>query len=172
MASPKVHATFRKYHRWLGFFLSGIIAVYAISGSLLIFRKTDFLKYEYVSEQQLPAFLDQQTLGNQLKIDNFLVLNDTPSSITFKQGTYNKQTGLVTTTRKDYPFVLAKLVKLHKATTNSPLYILNLAFAVCLLGFVVSAFMMFLPKTPTFKNGLKIALGGFVFAIVMVMFSA
>jgi hypothetical protein len=172
MASPKVHATFRKYHRWLGFFLAGIIAVYAISGSLLIFRKTDFLKYEYISEQQLPASLNPQALGAQLNIEDFLALSDTPLSITFKQGTYNKQSGVVTTTRKDYPIVLAKLVKLHKATTNSPLYILNLVFAVCLLGFVVSAFMMFLPKTATFKNGLKIALGGFVFAIVMVMFSA
>jgi ribosomal protein S27E len=96
MASPKVHGTFRKYHRWLGFFLSGIIAVYAISGSLLIFRKTDFLKYEYVTEQQLPVSLNQQTLDMELKIEGFSVLSDTQSTITFDQGSYNKQTGVVT----------------------------------------------------------------------------
>jgi len=35
----------RTYHRYLGFFLSGIMAVYAISGIILIFRDTEFLKY-------------------------------------------------------------------------------------------------------------------------------
>lgn len=32
----------RVYHRYLGFFLAGIMAVYAISGVVLIFRDTDF----------------------------------------------------------------------------------------------------------------------------------
>jgi hypothetical protein len=34
----------RELHRYLGFFLVGIMSVYAISGVVLIFRDTDFLK--------------------------------------------------------------------------------------------------------------------------------
>ena len=36
----------RVIHRYLGFFLAGIMAVYALSGIVLVFRKTDFLKKE------------------------------------------------------------------------------------------------------------------------------
>ena len=36
----------RVWHRYLGFFLAGIMAVYAVSGVVMIFRNTDFLKQE------------------------------------------------------------------------------------------------------------------------------
>ena len=42
----------RVLHRYLGFFLAGIMAVYAISGVILIYRDTDFLKSEQVFEEQ------------------------------------------------------------------------------------------------------------------------
>ena len=38
----KLNTTMRVYHRYLGFFLAGIMAVYAISGIVMIFRDTDF----------------------------------------------------------------------------------------------------------------------------------
>ena len=45
MAKIKDTRTFmRIVHRYLGFFMAGIMAVYAISGVLLIYRDTDFLK--------------------------------------------------------------------------------------------------------------------------------
>jgi uncharacterized iron-regulated membrane protein len=34
----------RIFHRYLGFFLSGIMTVYALSGVVLIFRDSDFFK--------------------------------------------------------------------------------------------------------------------------------
>ena len=37
---------FRMFHRYLGFFLAGIMAVYAISGIVLTFRNTDYMKSE------------------------------------------------------------------------------------------------------------------------------
>jgi len=43
----------RVIHRYLGFFLAGIMAVYALSGIIMIFRETDFLKQEVVAERQL-----------------------------------------------------------------------------------------------------------------------
>jgi hypothetical protein len=36
----------RVTHRYLGYFLAGIMAVYAVSGIILVYRDTDFLKSE------------------------------------------------------------------------------------------------------------------------------
>ena len=41
--------TMRLLHRYIGYFMAGIMAVYAISGVLLIYRDTDFLKKEKIS---------------------------------------------------------------------------------------------------------------------------
>src|SRR5688572_32170720 len=49
---------------------------------------------------------------------------------------------------------LDKMTHLHKASTDDPLYWLNVFFGVSLLFFVLSAFWMYLPKTKVFKAGL------------------
>jgi hypothetical protein len=172
MASAKFHNSFRQYHRWLGFFLAGIMVVYSVSGILLIFRNTDFLQYDYISEQQLSPNLDSITLGQDLRIRNFKVEAETPQNIIFKDGEYNKVSGIATISKKDYPAPLAKLVKLHKANTNSPLFFLNITFGLALLFFVISSFLMFMPRAITYKNGLKIAAGGVMFALLVVIFSS
>jgi len=155
MASPKTHSTLRKYHRWLGFFLAGIIAVYSTSGTLLIFRKTELLKYDQQEQRQLAPELSAKNLGKELGIKEFDVLAQNDVSITFKQGQYNKTTGLATVIRTDYHPILQQLVNLHKATTNSPLYWLNISFALSLLFFVVSAFLCFYRKLNYLKTALK-----------------
>ena len=45
--------TMRLLHRYIGYFMAGIMAVYAISGVLLIYRDTDFLKKEKKIEKKL-----------------------------------------------------------------------------------------------------------------------
>ncbi|MFT5675342.1 MAG: hypothetical protein ACI808_001273 [Paraglaciecola sp.] len=172
MPSPKTHNNLRQYHRWLGFFLSGIMAVYATSGILLIFRNTEILQYEQQELRQLEPELSTKELGNVLRIREFEVLERNNSTITFKQGSYDLTTGLATVIRKDYHPAIQNLVNLHKATTDSPLYWLNISFALSLLFFVTTAFLMFLPKTKLFKNSLKIAGVGFVFAILVVVYGS
>lgn len=172
MASPKLHMAFRKYHRWLGFFLAGIMAVYAISGILLIFRKTDFLKFESVEIQELAQGLNKQQLGSTLNIKGSKVVGETDTSILLNVGEYNKTTGTARIVKKGYPVVLDKMVKLHKATHKSPLYWLNISFGVGLLFFVISAFMMFVPKLPVYKNGLKIAGIGAIITILVIVFGS
>ena len=102
----------------------------------------------------------------------FRVAAETADRIEFPGGYYDKQTGNAEVTKKDYPLVLSKLVKLHKATTNSPLFLLNIFFGLGLLFFVVSAFLMFLPKVPVFKEGLKIAGIGAAVALLVVIFGS
>jgi len=172
MASAKLHNNIRKYHRWLGFFLTGILAVYAISGVLLIFRKTDVLKYDYTVEQVLPAGLNAKQLSERLQIGDLVISAETPATLEFEQGSYNKESGITTLSRKDYPLVLAKFVKLHKATTKSPLFYLNIFFGLSLLFFVISAFVMFMPKALVHNNSIKIAAAGFIFAVLVVIFAS
>ena len=58
-----LHKSMRIYHRYLGFFLAGIMAVYAISGIILIFRDTDFLKQEKLVQKQLePGLTDRKSV--------------------------------------------------------------------------------------------------------------
>jgi hypothetical protein len=160
--------TMRIYHRYLGFFLAGIMAVYAISGVVLIFRNTDFLKSEKTVETPLTANLPDEEIGKALKIREFKVEKTEGDVVYFKDGTYNKTSGLATQKMKKLPYVLDKMTKLHKANTNSPLFYLNIFFGASLLFFVVSAFWMFMPASPMFRKGLYFALGGLILALVLI----
>lgn len=157
----------RVYHRYLGFFLAGIMGIYALSGTVLIFRKTDFLKKEYAVEKTISTGLSADGVKKELKLKNLEVERQEGDILYFGSGTYNIQTGLAEYKVKKLPFVLEKMNKLHKATSSQPLFFLNIFFAVGLLFFVVSAFWMFLPKTSVFRKGMYFALGGFVFALVL-----
>ena len=60
--------TMRLLHRYIGYFMAGIMAVYAISGVLLIYRDTSFLKKEKKIETKIEANIPLDKLGKELKI--------------------------------------------------------------------------------------------------------
>ena len=157
----------RVWHRYLGFYLAGVMAVYAISGSVLIFRKTDAFKQLQVTPKQLEPNLSAQDIETALKLKKFVLLEDSETFLFFEGGNYNKKTGQVMQEKMAYPFVLDKLVTLHKATTNSPVYWLNIMFGASLLFFVLSSFWMFLPKTDVFRKGIYFSLAGLVMTIII-----
>lgn len=165
--SNQLQHKMRVYHRYLGYFLAGIMAVYAISGVVLIFRETDFLKKEKQIVKQLSPNIKADDLGKELKIKEFKAETETAESISFKQGSYSKTSGIATYTVKELPYVMNKLTKLHKATTKQPLYYLNIFFGVSLLFFVLSSFWMFLPKSQIFKTGLYYTAAGIVLALIL-----
>ena len=165
----KIVSRFRVYHRYLGFFLAGIMTIYALSGTIMIFRTTDFLKQDKIKEREIGANIPAEELGAKLFIRNLQVLNEDENTVTFSQGSYDKTTGVATYKVKELPFVLQKLEKLHKATTNSPLYFLNIFFGISLLFFSVSAFFMFARGHKVLRKGMYIALAGLVFAIILVL---
>jgi hypothetical protein len=159
----------RIYHRYLGFFLAGIMAVYAISGITLIFRDTDFLKSVKQVEKQLKPNLSGEELGKELKIRDLKVEKEEGDIVSFEQGTYNKATGIANYQTKKLNRFIDKLQHLHKADTESPLFYLNIFFGLSLFFFVVSAFYMFLPGTNTFKKGLYFTLAGLVLTLIMLL---
>ncbi|MCP9763950.1 hypothetical protein [Lacihabitans soyangensis] len=167
MAKPnQLNQTMRTYHRYLGFFLAGIMAVYSISGIIMVFRNTDFLKSVVKIEKTVEPNLKGDQLGPILKM-KVNVEKEENGIIYFKGGQYNSQTGEIKAEKKELPFILGKMEHLHKATTNDPLFYLNLFFGLSLFFFVVSSFWMFLPGTKIFKKGLYFTLGGIILTIIM-----
>ncbi len=157
----------RIFHRYLGFFLAGIMAVYAFSGVILIYRDTDFLKTEKVVEKKLKPNLETEALGKALHFKNFKIKKTENDLVYFKNGAYNTLTGDVQYTTKELPFVIKKFTNLHKATSSSPLYYLNVFFGVSLLFFVISSFIMFKPKNSIFKEGIYIGVSGIILTIIL-----
>ena len=162
-----LHNTMRVYHRYLGFFLAGIMSIYAISGIVLIFRNTDFLKKERQVEMQVPPDTKLEDLGKALRIREFKVQKTEGDIVYFEQGTYNTQTHTANYTTKELPLVMDKLTKLHKANSGQPLFFLNVFFGLSLFFFVISSFWMFLPQTTIFRKGLYFTIAGIVLTLVM-----
>lgn len=159
----------RIYHRYLGFFLAGIMAVYSISGILLIFRDTDFLKKDKTVTKDIQPDLPADQIGRELRIRDFKVQSEDGEVIAFSNGTYNKRTGHAEYKVKQLPAALDKMTKLHKASTSQPLFFLNVIFGLSLLFFVLSSFWMFMPSSDVFRKGLYFSLGGLVLALLLLL---
>lgn len=168
MAKRKTPFSFqvRVIHRYLGFFLAGIMFVYALSGILMVFRNTDFLKTEVITKEILKPNLSPRELAPIFK-KGAKVLKKEGNVLYLKNGNYNQTTGVASIKKMKLPFVLDKMEKLHKANTNSPLYFLNIFFGVSLLFFVFSAFWMYTPKMPVFKKGMYFAAGGIILTLIL-----
>ena len=161
--------TFRILHRYLGYFLAGIMMVYALNGITLIFRKTDTFKLEVQKEITVEAGLTEETLGPALRIRDLKAISNDGIIIVFEQGDYNSKTGLAKYTTKELPKWLDKLTHLHKATTEDPLYYFNIFFGLALLFLAISSFFMFAKSSLIFKKGLWFTISGIVLVIIMLM---
>ncbi|GEN73005.1 MULTISPECIES: hypothetical protein [Chryseobacterium] len=157
----------RVTHRYLGYFLAGIMAIYALSGILLVYRDTDFLKKEKKYDKTVAVNLTEKELGKELKIKGLEAEKTEGTVIYFKQGTYDASTGKAKYSKKELPFVLDKMVKLHKSQSKETLSPLNTFFGISLFFFVVSSFWMFNPKTKAFKRGIKFTIAGLIISVIL-----
>jgi uncharacterized iron-regulated membrane protein len=167
MAISRVSQNMRIIHRYLGFFLAGIMAVYSVSGLVLVFRDTDLLKKEVEVHKTLASDLEVVQLGKELKIKNLKIEKEEGDLLIFKNGQYNQATGESTMIKKQLPYVLNQMTHLHKAKSSQPLFFLNLFFGLSLLFFVISSFWMFMPSTSVFKKGMYFTLGGIVLTLAL-----
>jgi hypothetical protein len=157
----------RVIHRYLGFFLAGIMAVYALSGIVLIFRDTDFLKQKEEVVKELAPNISKEALGQALDMRRLKVDKVEGNIYYFKDGTYDKSTGVAKFTKVELPLVLDKMTHLHKAKSGEPLFFLNIFFGASLLFFVISSFWMFMPSTSVFRKGMYFTLGGAVLTLLL-----
>ena len=133
----------------------------------MIFRNDDTFKIITEIETTLPVNLDESALGKALKIKRLAVERVEGVQLIFKEGTYNQTTGETVYLKKELPYILDKMKHLHKATTNSPIFWLNIFFAVSLLFFVISSFRMFLPHTSVFKKGIYFTIAGILMTLLI-----
>ena len=94
MSANTTHAKMRVWHRYLGFFLAGIMAVYAISGIVMIFRDTNFLKRETLVQKNLSPHLSPDSLAKALRLRDLKITAQQDDRVLFKQGSYNVNTGI------------------------------------------------------------------------------
>lgn len=171
MAKIKDTKTFMRItHRYLGYFTAGIMAVYALSGVLLIYRDTNFLKKENKTEIVLKPNMTDKELAKEIKTRNVEFKPGEGDLKVFENGTYNTKTGLAKYSKMKLPFVLEKFNELHKSTSKHRYASLNTFFGLVLFFFVISSFWMFNFKSKAFRRGMIYAGIGFVLALVMVFF--
>ena len=142
----------RVYHRYLCFFLACIMFMYALSGITLTFRDKAYFKKEVVVEKTIEKDLEKP-----------------PMIRGAKNIEYNKETGDLKYIQMKPPKILGLIEGMHKATSSTPLYFLNVFFGVALLFFVFSAYWMFLPQTDIFKKAIYFTLGGIALSLLMIL---
>ncbi|MGJ8685502.1 MAG: hypothetical protein ACSHWW_12805 [Nonlabens sp.] len=169
MAKPSATSLkMRIFHRYLGFFLAGIMAMYAISGIVLIFRDSDVMKREVAYSKVISTQLNEKALGQAIGDKRLKIESTNGDLVLFKNGSYNKVTGTAEFTKMELPYVLDKMTHLHKAKSSQPLFFLNIIFGLGLLFFVISSFWMFMPGTNIFKKGMLFAAGGLLLALILI----
>lgn len=157
----------RIIHRYLGFFLVGIMSVYALSGIVLIFRDSDTFKQEIQFTEEIKINASSDELGKLLDIRRLKITKEDNHKIYFENGMYEKKTGIAEYKIKELPLILDKMTHLHKSKSGDALFFLNIFFGVALLFFSFSSFFMFLPKTSVFKKGLYFTFAGIVLTLLL-----
>jgi len=158
----------RSLHRDIGYFVVGLTMIYVISGVVLVFRDTSFLKQKTEVTKEFKPGLNGEALGREMRKRGFKVEKAEGSILYFEGGNYNSETGTATYTEEKLPAIFEKLNKLHKSSAKSSTAWLNITYGVLLGYLAISAFFMFKPKTKLFRRGAIISALGFVFAVVMV----
>jgi len=159
----------RSLHRDVGFLVVGLTAVYALSGLALINRDAGFLKREVHVEKQLSPNLEPSELGKALHMKDVKPITADGETIHFKNGTYDKTTGIALFTIQDFVFPVNKLVNLHKASGKGHFQWLYALYALLLLFLALSSFWMYKPGTRLFWRGICLAGAGVLAAAVLAL---
>lgn len=169
----KTKKTFNQYvrllHRNIGFFMVGLIIVYSLSGIVLIYRDTNFLKRESLVEKKLSPNLKDAELGAAIQVRNFKIEKAEGDMIYFQNGTYNKATGEAAYSITELSPLIKKLTDLHKTPSKNFKHWSTLVFGIMLLFMAISSFWMFKPGTSFFRKGILMAGAGIVTAVILLL---
>lgn len=164
-----IHYYMRLWHNYIGYFIAGLVIIYALSGIVQTYRDTNLLKTDVVKEKTVAPLLEEVELGKALQLREFKIEKTEGDIVYFKEGNYNKKTGIATITTKElYPWI-NKLTKLHKSNSKAPAHYFTTVFGVLMLFMSVSAFWMFKPGTKLFSRGVYMSVAGIVAAIILML---
>jgi hypothetical protein len=168
---PKEKKTINQYmrimHRYTGYFIAGMVVIYALSGIVQIYHDTNLLKKDRLVEKSLAPNLKLSELGKALHIKNLTVLKTTADTLRFKEGYYIKSSGQASYIVKELRFPFNRFTDLHTASNRNPVHWFTTVFAVLLLFLAISSFWMFKPKTIYFRRGIIVAGIGLLVAILL-----
>lgn len=159
----------RSLHRDIGFFVIGLTIIFSVSGIVLVFRDTDFLKFNQNIERKLEPNIEASELGRVLHMRDFKVQKTEGDIVYFENGTYNKATGVAAYTSKELPAFLNKFSNFHKSSSHDFMHQIVVLYGLLLLFLALSSFWMFKTRSKFFKRGIYFAGAGFLIAI-MVLF--
>lgn len=157
--------TMRVLHRDIGFLMIGLTLVFALSGILLVYRSTGFMKSETQVTRTLAPALSIDDVGRALHLRQLKVGEDDGRRIAFssepmaRDGSYDRQSGEVSYSAQQLPSLLEKLNALH---WFSALY------GVLLTFLALSSLWMFKPSTRQLRRGVVLAALGFAGAAAVV----
>ena len=159
----------RSLHRDIGFFIIGLTILYAVSGIVLVYRDTGFLKRENVVEKQLSPNMETNAIAQALHLRDINVLKTENDIVYFQNGTYDNATGVVRYSEQQLPEWINKLTGLHKSSSKNNTHLFLVVYAALLLFLALSSFWMFNSRTKFFRRGLYIAGAGVVLAFVLLI---
>jgi hypothetical protein len=160
----------RSLHRDIGFFVIGLTMIYSVSGIVLTYRDTNFLKNETFVTKIVSPNLKANEIGRALHEKKLKVVKEEGEIIYFTNGTYNKVTGAAAYSSKRHPVILEKLNKLHKVSSKDSVHWFTIIYGMLLFFLAISSFWMFKPGTKLFKRGVCFATTGvFVVMILLVL---
>jgi hypothetical protein len=159
----------RALHRDVGFFIIGLTIIYSISGIVLIYRDTNFLKHEAMVEKKLSPNMEAPELGSVLHIRDFKVSKSEGDILYFQNGNYNKATGVATYSTNELPSFLNKFNSLHKSASKSSIHLFTTIFGILLLFLAISSFWMFKANSKLFRRGMILASAGIVVSIILLI---
>ncbi|WP_028579839.1 hypothetical protein [Desulfogranum japonicum] len=159
----------RTLHRDIGFFVVGLTIIYCVSGVLLTYRDTGFLKSEILIEKTLKPGLAANTLGRELRIRDLKVTAGENDIISFATGSYNTVTGIATYTASEHPYLLRLFNNLHHVSSKDGRHWFTTLYAIALLFLALSSFWMYIPGNSHFKRGLLISFCGILFCVPLLL---
>lgn len=163
----------RILHRDIGFLMIGLTLVFALSGILLVYRSTDFLKSDTPVTRSLSAGLSADDLGRALHLrkvkiaddGRYLVFSSEPA---VRDGKYDRESGAVSYTERKLPSLLEKFNALHKTGSSAPIHWFSVVYGVLLIFLALSSFWMFKRSTRQFRRALVFSSVGFAAAALLV----
>jgi len=170
VSEKSVASYIRALHRDIGFFVVGLTLVYALSGIVLVYRDTDFLKSNVRTEKTIAANLAPDDLGKTLRIKGLKVSKTEGDVLHFAEGTYNKATGAVAYQAKRLPGVFEEFIDLHKTVSAKLTHWMGVVYGGLLCFLAVSSFWMCKPGSRTFRRGLYLASAGVAVTVVVLIF--
>jgi len=162
----------RSLHRDIGFFLIGLTVIYCLSGILLVYRESDFLKREVQVEKTIEASLLASSLGRVMH-KKIIITGSENGIVKFNNqgytGTYNSLTGELSYKNKELPSFIQKLINLHKSSEKQIVHWFSVIYGSLLLFLALSSFWMFKPGSKVFKKGVILSLLGGAVAFIIVL---